>query len=196
MNCEECRNLISGYIDDELTPDQKEQFESHLAQCRACSSELEELLVQEKFLIESEDFLPDEVYWAGFDTRLTEKIQGTKPVNPFLVFFNKTFRRVRWVAVALLVLMAVLSPVFLNILAPKSEKIKAPSVSRKNEDIREDSSREIAGEPAPVIPMEARDEPEKETPSAPAEEPEPVKNEIHYKYARPRPDKEARAPKT
>jgi anti-sigma factor RsiW len=43
VKCRKARQLLSPYIDDELTPKEKAALEEHLASCEACRAELEEL---------------------------------------------------------------------------------------------------------------------------------------------------------
>jgi len=42
MECTRMRPIISPYMDDELSPDEKEAFLSHIRYCAACRKELEE----------------------------------------------------------------------------------------------------------------------------------------------------------
>ncbi|HQG30828.1 MAG TPA: zf-HC2 domain-containing protein [Deltaproteobacteria bacterium] len=42
MNCRRTKKMISPYIDDELTPREKEAFLEHIGKCQECSRELEE----------------------------------------------------------------------------------------------------------------------------------------------------------
>jgi predicted anti-sigma-YlaC factor YlaD len=44
MNCDDYRPWISGYVDEELAPQEREQLESHLQSCESCRRELEELV--------------------------------------------------------------------------------------------------------------------------------------------------------
>lgn len=37
MKCQECRYLSFDYVDDKLSPDTRELFEKHLAECPACA---------------------------------------------------------------------------------------------------------------------------------------------------------------
>lgn len=42
-SCEEIRELMSGYLDNELDADQTARLETHLAQCPSCRDELEDM---------------------------------------------------------------------------------------------------------------------------------------------------------
>jgi anti-sigma factor RsiW len=39
LNCEQCRELLSDYVDRELTEDEQKAVERHLASCTRCASE-------------------------------------------------------------------------------------------------------------------------------------------------------------
>ena len=51
MNCKECRNLITFYAQDEVSPDEKRLLEEHLEECSPCS----QVLKRERVIIESVD---------------------------------------------------------------------------------------------------------------------------------------------
>ena len=42
MTCHDYKDLMMGYVDNELEEEQKQAFEAHLATCPECASELEE----------------------------------------------------------------------------------------------------------------------------------------------------------
>ncbi|MGE5554125.1 MAG: anti-sigma factor family protein [Betaproteobacteria bacterium] len=64
MNCERVRNLISAYLDRELSPEESRLVRAHLVNCAACHAELkEEAAVKEALgalasLEVPEDFVP------------------------------------------------------------------------------------------------------------------------------------------
>ena len=39
MTCQSYRDLMMGYLDDELTEEERKRFENHLATCSACAQE-------------------------------------------------------------------------------------------------------------------------------------------------------------
>ncbi len=43
MSCEEFKQMITGYLDDELSPKQRQHFEGHLSTCQQCRGELANL---------------------------------------------------------------------------------------------------------------------------------------------------------
>ncbi len=74
MTCHNYKNLMMGYLDDELELEQKEAFEEHLASCPECKSELEEFkrlkqITDEVSLIEPEDKIWEQ-YWSGIYNRI------------------------------------------------------------------------------------------------------------------------------
>ena len=74
MSCEDYKHWITGYIDDELSDDQRRQLEDHLDACEACRYQLErftalkEDLAMLKFKEPSDADL--ERYWGGVYNRL------------------------------------------------------------------------------------------------------------------------------
>jgi anti-sigma factor RsiW len=43
MNCEECLDLITAYLDDEIAAKEARDFEEHLLACDACRSEFQQM---------------------------------------------------------------------------------------------------------------------------------------------------------
>lgn len=50
MNCQTARNLISAYIDCELSPEQRQGLRNHLHHCQECHSEYQQLLTIKSYL--------------------------------------------------------------------------------------------------------------------------------------------------
>ncbi|MGA2092360.1 MAG: zf-HC2 domain-containing protein [Sedimentisphaerales bacterium] len=53
MNCEQCRELLAGYVEDLLEPQQIEAVELHLRGCAGCRAELEQMMTLHNRLIKS-----------------------------------------------------------------------------------------------------------------------------------------------
>ena len=74
MSCQDYRQLMTGYIDGELSDAQRRELESHLRACEACTRELEEFvaikenLTMIKFKEPSDAEL--ERYWGRVYNRL------------------------------------------------------------------------------------------------------------------------------
>ena len=43
MNCERTRDMLADYLGDELTPTERQAFDSHLSACEHCRSEVDSL---------------------------------------------------------------------------------------------------------------------------------------------------------
>ena len=74
MTCDNYRDLLMGYLDNELDEDQKSRFEQHLAGCRECTEELKEFrklkaITDEVTLVEPEDRIWQQ-YWNGVYNRI------------------------------------------------------------------------------------------------------------------------------
>ena len=74
MSCEEFKPMITGYLDDELSPDQLKSLQEHLATCQDCAGELDNLrdlkenLAMIKFREPSDAEL--DRYWKSIYNRL------------------------------------------------------------------------------------------------------------------------------
>ena len=73
MTCHDYKDLMMGYLDNELSDQQRRQFEEHLAGCPECAGELEEFkrlkaITDEVTLVEPEDRIWQE-YWDGVYNR-------------------------------------------------------------------------------------------------------------------------------
>jgi len=73
MTCENYRDLMMGYLDDELTAEQRKTFESHLAGCPHCRGELDgfrrlKSIADDVVLVEPEDKLWEQ-YWGNIYNR-------------------------------------------------------------------------------------------------------------------------------
>jgi predicted anti-sigma-YlaC factor YlaD len=74
MTCHDYKDLMMGYLDDELSAEQRRQFEEHLAGCPECAGELEEFrklkaITDEVSLAEPEDRIWQD-YWNGIYNRI------------------------------------------------------------------------------------------------------------------------------
>ncbi|GAJ06133.1 unnamed protein product, partial [marine sediment metagenome] len=69
MACDDYKDLLMSYLDDELSDEQRRQFEEHLAGCPDCAGELEEFkklkaITDEVALVEPEDRIWQD-YWSN-----------------------------------------------------------------------------------------------------------------------------------
>jgi len=78
MTCHNYKDLMMGYLDNELTDEQKKQFEEHLSGCPECADELEEFrklkaITDEVTLVEPEDRIWQD-YWNGIYNRIERSV--------------------------------------------------------------------------------------------------------------------------
>lgn len=78
MACHDYKDLMMGYLDDELDGEQKHRFEEHLAGCPECAGELEEfkklkVMTDEVTLVDPEDRLWQD-YWGGVYNRIERNV--------------------------------------------------------------------------------------------------------------------------
>ena len=74
MACAEYKDLLMGYLDNELADGQREQLERNLAECKDCWEEMEEFkklksITDDMELAEPEDKLWED-YWGGIYNRI------------------------------------------------------------------------------------------------------------------------------
>ncbi|MHC4561946.1 MAG: anti-sigma factor family protein [Planctomycetota bacterium] len=74
MNCEDVQPLITGALDDELSAQQQQDLDAHLASCESCRGDLEELKELKESLAMIQFTEPGdaelEKYWGGIYNRL------------------------------------------------------------------------------------------------------------------------------
>jgi len=74
MTCHDYKDLMMGYLDNELSDEQRSRFEEHLAGCHDCAGELTEFrrlkaITDEVTLVEPEDRIWQQ-YWDGVYNRI------------------------------------------------------------------------------------------------------------------------------
>ena len=74
MTCHDWKDMMMGYLDNELDEEQKKRFEEHLKGCRECAEELKNFksikaITDEVTLVEPEDKLWQD-YWSGVYNRI------------------------------------------------------------------------------------------------------------------------------
>ena len=78
MTCHDYKDLLMGYLDNELSDEQRNRFEEHLAGCPECAGELKEFqklkaITDEVTLVEPEDRIWQD-YWNGIYNRIERSI--------------------------------------------------------------------------------------------------------------------------
>ncbi len=78
MTCHDYKDLMMGYLDNELSDEQRRQFEEHLTGCSECTDELEEFrklkaITDEVTLVEPEDRIWQD-YWNGVYNRIERSV--------------------------------------------------------------------------------------------------------------------------
>ena len=78
MSCEDYRQWITGYVDDELSVADRQRLESHLRACDACRRELEELVAFKEHLTMIKFKEPSDAelerYWRSIYNRLERRV--------------------------------------------------------------------------------------------------------------------------
>ena len=78
MACEDYKDLMMGYLDEELSAEQIRHFEEHLKTCKECTAQLQEFrqlkaITDQMTLIEPEDRLWQQ-HWDGIYNRVERSI--------------------------------------------------------------------------------------------------------------------------
>lgn len=101
MKCRHARKMISQYVDDELTPDERRDFDSHIKGCASCRNELEETGALHELFASARRFPAP----YGFSTRALANLDEKERSREGRFFgFRPLFLRAAQVAVALVVM--------------------------------------------------------------------------------------------
>ena len=78
MTCHDYKDLMMGYLDNELSDEQRRRFEEHLSGCPECARELKEFqklkaITDEVTLVDPEDRIWQD-YWSGIYNRIERSI--------------------------------------------------------------------------------------------------------------------------
>ena len=78
MTCHDWKDMMMGYLDNELDTEQRKRFEGHLAGCSECTEELKEFrklkaMTDEVTMAEPEDKIWQD-YWGGVYNRIERGI--------------------------------------------------------------------------------------------------------------------------
>jgi len=78
MTCQDYKELMMGFLDDELDREQIQRFQQHIAQCPQCAEELEEFrklkaVTDDMNLVEPEDRVWQQ-YWKNTYNRIERSI--------------------------------------------------------------------------------------------------------------------------
>jgi predicted anti-sigma-YlaC factor YlaD len=81
MVCEDYKDLMMGYLDNELTQEQRRKFEEHLAEHAECAAEFEQFkklkeITDDVTLVEPEDRIWQQ-YWGSIYNRIERGIGWT-----------------------------------------------------------------------------------------------------------------------
>jgi anti-sigma factor RsiW len=101
VKCSHARKMISEYVDDELTPGDKEDFRSHIQNCASCRDELEEARAVHELFASARRFPAP----YGFATRVLANLDEKEGSRRGRVLgFRPFFLRAAHVALALVVM--------------------------------------------------------------------------------------------
>jgi hypothetical protein len=125
MSCFEYQELISGYLDDELSKEELKILLAHLAECQNCNKNLTDLTLQKEkiFSLRAIHFAP--IPSLNFAQNVIEKIAQSNPEPTPQKFSFNIFQFLNWLVFpfkkplyagvfSLLILVGVISGVYLE----------------------------------------------------------------------------------
>ncbi|HXH60620.1 MAG TPA: zf-HC2 domain-containing protein [Fimbriimonadaceae bacterium] len=142
MNCQIAQNLLSSYLDQELTGEQMLEVRSHLSLCNDCSAELEELRAIKHGLAS----MPSPSPRADLVPRIMVAIGAVEPERPS----RRAFGALIATSVAAAVLAFLLFNVFFKPVATKPTADSSPAYDAASD--RALTIPELEGH-APLIPV-------------------------------------------
>ena len=102
MKCSQIKEMISQYVDDELSADEKKVFAFHIQNCPACKEELEEMQSVHQLFASAERFPAP----YGFTTRVMANLEAKEPSWLWQLFtLRPFFLRAVEVAFALIIMI-------------------------------------------------------------------------------------------
>ena len=114
MKCRHAKKMISRYVDDELSPEEKKAFDCHIQSCASCRNELEETRALHRLFASAEKYSAPYEFATRVFANLEEK--EPSPVRGILGF-RPYFLRAAEVVFALVVMtLGILSG---NLLLPQ-----------------------------------------------------------------------------
>ena len=102
MNCDQVKELLWAYLENETTAEETAEIETHLEGCAACREEL----AQQKEIKNALASLPDEELPEGYHTELMQKLQAERKVVPFPAKKKHGWKQLSMIAAAVLVVVA------------------------------------------------------------------------------------------
>jgi len=101
MKCRRARKMLSQYVDDDLTPDEKKDFDSHVQNCASCREALGEIRAIHELFASARRFPAP----YGFATRVLANLDEKERSGARGIFgFRPFFLRAAQVAFALVVM--------------------------------------------------------------------------------------------
>lgn len=114
MNCNEIKDLMSSYVDGELSENEKKLVEEHINSCDDCKKEIESY----KQLIKIIKDLPEEEPPKGYCKRLHDKLLNEVPITKInkitKIIDNKKWVKYAGVAACLILVISVINSPFLR----------------------------------------------------------------------------------
>ena len=100
MKCRHIKKMISRYVDEELSPDEKKGFETHVESCASCREVLEETMALHRLFASAQRFPAP----YGFSTRVLANLDEREGLRARGIFgFRPLFLRAAQVAFALVI---------------------------------------------------------------------------------------------
>jgi anti-sigma factor RsiW len=154
MNCKDINKLLTAYLDNEVTPEERGQIEAHLSACPHCREELEAIdatqgQLRQALKAVAGQATPSPQAWVGIKQRLTaeerprvttwglakSKVKGGKDI----MLRGLVSRQPVWkTAVAGVLAVALIAGLSLGILLPTGESVyaQAEDIARNSQQVQ------------------------------------------------------------
>ena len=155
MKCENIKELMSMYIDNEINEVDKAKFEKHIAQCPQCKEEYE---ILKDLVLECSEI--DEVELPqGFVEELHNKLmeaQANKPSKLTLFMRRANWKPAVGAVAAVLILAISINSLVGNNSLKKEQSFGAPAADRSGSGTQYDMAIAPEASPAPMAPEAAK----------------------------------------
>lgn len=171
MNCIQVRENLSAYLDGQMSLEEINEIEKHLAACPDCRKELQQIKEVVRQLASMEEVIPPALFRHGLRKKLEQKEaeQGSSFIENWRNIF-KNFNRRRWFSLAVTFVLLLLIVPFASNYMPQAVRVGGSSDSVMNDQAPaagiDESYRSTKEQEALVMPASAPSMPTVPTPDS------------------------------
>jgi hypothetical protein len=145
-NCEKYRDKFIEALYDELAPEEKRQFETHLQSCAECTSEFEQMATTLKIMDKRIRKEPGEGFWDGYWEKLSRRLEEKEHRARAKSFWKSLSRNLsftpKWAYQAAVAVVFVAMGIFIGKLAftPSPAPIQQAQLISPNSTAKDDEN--------------------------------------------------------